>query len=75
MVGTNITSLGSNPEDYRWMESIDRLRMKLWSLGVPHECDLETRGGGHGFEYYNTMIERAVEFLVERLNKERLRLV
>ena len=25
--------------------------MKLAALGIPHECDLETSGGGHGFEY------------------------
>ena len=31
-----------DPTDYRWHESADRLRMKLWSLGVPFECDLET---------------------------------
>ena len=42
-----------DPEDYRWWESANRLRMKLYSLGVPHVCDLETTGGGHGFDYYN----------------------
>ena len=46
--------------------------MKLYSLGVPHEVDLETEGGGHGFPYYNLMAERAIAFLVERLDKERL---
>lgn len=64
-----------DPADYRWWESADRLRMKLWSLGVPHECDLETTGGGHGFEYYNTMAERVVSFIAERLDQERRRLV
>ena len=63
-----------DPEDYRWWESCDRLRMKLWSLGVPHVCDLETSAGGHGFEYYNHMAERAVAFLVERLEQERRRM-
>jgi S-formylglutathione hydrolase FrmB len=62
-----------DPEDYRWWESADRLRMKLYSLGVPHVCDLETSGGGHGFEYYNKMAPRAIEFIVERLGQERRR--
>lgn len=64
-----------DPEDHRWLESADRLRMKLWSLGIPHECDLETSAGGHGFDYYNHMAPRAVEFLQNALERERLRLV
>jgi S-formylglutathione hydrolase len=64
-----------DPADHRWWESADRLRMKLWSLGVPHEVDLVTTGGGHGFEYYNLQAERAVGFLVERLDQERRRVV
>ena len=63
------------PEDERWWESAERLRMKLYSLGVPFECDMETKGGGHGFGYYNIMAERAIGFLAERLEKERLRVV
>ncbi len=62
-----------DPVDFRWHESADRLRMKLWSLGVPHVCDLETSGGGHGFEYYSRMAERAVGFIAERLDEERRR--
>jgi pimeloyl-ACP methyl ester carboxylesterase len=61
-----------DPEDTRWWDSADRLRMKLASLGVPFECDLDTSGGGHGFEYYNRMAERAIGFLVDRLERERL---
>jgi S-formylglutathione hydrolase FrmB len=64
-----------DPEDYRWHESADRLRMKLWSLGVPHEHDLVTTGGGHSFEYYSKMAPKAIAFLVERLERERLRVV
>lgn len=62
-----------DPSDATWWESADRLRMKLWSLGIPHECDLETSGGGHGFEYYNRMAPKAVEFLWNRLEQERRR--
>jgi hypothetical protein len=49
--------------------------MKLWSLGVPFECDLETTGGGHSFQYASLMAERAVGFLADRLERERLRIV
>ncbi len=63
------------PTDVRWWDSADRLRMKLNSLGIPFECDLETEGGGHGFQYYNQMAERAVTFLIQRLDQERRRLV
>ncbi len=62
-----------DPADPRWHESADRLRMKLYSLGIPHECDLDTTGGGHGFGYYNLQAPRAVEFLVQRLEQERRR--
>ena len=48
--------------------------MKLGSLGVPFQCDLETTAGGHGFPYYNHMAPRVIDFLVNALNSERLRL-
>jgi len=62
-----------DPSDYRWHESAERLRMKLSALGIPHECDLDTSGGGHGFAYYNRMAPRAMTFIAERLESERLR--
>ncbi|REK27955.1 MAG: esterase [Planctomycetota bacterium] len=64
-----------DPEDYRWHESSERFRMKLSALGVPHTCDLETSGGGHGFEYYNRMAETAIGFIANALDRERLRVV
>jgi S-formylglutathione hydrolase FrmB len=64
-----------DPTDYRWHDSSDRLRMKLWSLGVPFECDLDTIAGGHSFEYCSHMAPRAIDFLAERLERERLRVV
>ncbi len=64
-----------DPTDLRWHESADRLRMKLAALGIPHACDLESSGGGHGFEYYNRMAEKALAFIAERLDAERLRVV
>jgi S-formylglutathione hydrolase len=64
-----------DPTDYRWHTAADRLRMKLSSLGIPFECEMEIEGGGHGFEYYNQMAEPAVRFIMERLERERLRVV
>lgn len=63
-----------DPVDERWWDSADRLRMKLSSLGIPFDCDLETSGGGHSFVYYERMAERAIAFLVRSLERERLRL-
>lgn len=62
-----------DPSDTRWWDSADRLRMKLHSLGVPFECDMETIAGGHGFEYYEHQAEKAIGFLAERLDQERNR--
>jgi len=64
-----------DPTDYRWYESADRLKMKLWSLGVPFECDMETEAGGHSFKYAIHMAERAVGFIAQRLDQERRRVV
>ena len=64
-----------DPTDRRWFDGADRLRMKLSSLGVLFEHDLETVAGGHGFDYYNQMAEPVVNFLVNGLNSEQLRVV
>lgn len=64
-----------DPIDLRWHESAERLRMKLAALGIPYGCDLETSGGGHGFEYYNRMAEKAIGFIASRLESEQLRVV
>ena len=61
--------------DQCWYDGAERLHMKLSSVGVPHECDLETTGGGHGFDYYNHMAEKAVGFIANALERERLRIV
>ncbi|QDU87330.1 Putative esterase [Pirellulimonas nuda] len=61
-----------DPDD-PWHESCDRLHMKLGSLGVPHEHDLETRAGGHSWDYFDAMAPRVFDFLVERLDAERRR--
>lgn len=63
-----------DPEDERWFESADRLHMKLYSLGIPHETEFDVSAGGHGFGYYDVMAPRVIAFLAERLERERLRL-
>lgn len=64
-----------DPTDVRWHESADRLRMKLASLGIPFECDLETQAGGHSFRYACQMADRVVGFLASKLDEERRRIV
>lgn len=64
-----------DPADQRWHESADRLHMKLYSLGIPHECDLETTAGGHSWQYFEHMAPRIFQFLTEGLESERLRVV
>ena len=63
------------PTDDPWHSSADRLQMKLAALGIPHECDLETEGGGHGFGYYTKMAPNAIEYLHQRLEAERRRVI
>lgn len=62
-----------DPLDVRWHESADRLHMKLYSLGVPHEFDLETSVDGHTWNYFEAMAPRVVGFIAERLEQERRR--
>lgn len=65
---------GCDPLDERWWDSSHRLHSKLSSLGVPHSCDLETTGGGHGWGYYNRQADTAVDFLVQGLTRQALAL-
>ncbi|MEX0866765.1 MAG: alpha/beta hydrolase-fold protein [Pirellulales bacterium] len=62
-----------DPADRLWFESAERLHMKMSALGVPHEWDLETTAGGHGFAYYNAMAEKTIGWLFAALEKERRR--
>jgi len=62
-----------DPTDDEWYDGNDRLRMKLASLGVPFDCDLETIAGGHGYQYYERMAPTAIEYISQRLQRERQR--
>jgi S-formylglutathione hydrolase len=64
-----------DPEDERWYRGNDRLREKLNALGVAHTADLNTRAGGHSWEYFNHMAGPAVCFLVAGLEQESRRLL
>ena len=55
-----------DPADARWFRGNDRLHEKLSALGIAHEIDFTTRAGGHSWEYFDHMAERAVRFLVGR---------
>ena len=64
-----------DPEDVRWYRGNDRLHEKLNALGIPHEIDFTTRAGGHSWDYYNHMAERALGFLFAGLEHESRRLL
>jgi S-formylglutathione hydrolase FrmB len=63
-----------DPADERWHDSADRLRMKLFSLGIPHDHDLKTSAGGHGWAYYDHMAPAAISFLVRSLEEQQRKL-
>jgi pimeloyl-ACP methyl ester carboxylesterase len=56
-----------DPADEYWFEGIDRLSMKLASIGIPFERDLTTTGGGHSWTYFERMAAPAMRFLANGL--------
>ena len=64
-----------DPADALWFRGNDRLHDKLAALGVPHECDLTTSGGGHTWDYFNRMADRAVRFVEGGLREMSRRLL
>jgi S-formylglutathione hydrolase len=64
-----------DPEDTLWYRGGDRLHEKLGALGIPHTLDLQTRAGGHSWNYFNRMAERAVRFVHAGLEQESRRLL
>jgi S-formylglutathione hydrolase len=63
-----------DPDD-PWLRGCERLHEKLASLGIAHEMDLQTRAGGHSWEYFDRMAGRAVRFLHAGLAEEGRRLL
>jgi S-formylglutathione hydrolase len=64
-----------DPGDDDWYRGNDRLHEKLTALGVPHTIDLTTEAGGHSWDYFNTMAEPTLRFVVDGLEKESRRLI
>lgn len=64
-----------DPDDTNWYRGNDRLHEKLRALGIPHECDLTTRAGGHSWEYFNHMAKRVLKFVCAGLEHESRRLL
>jgi S-formylglutathione hydrolase len=64
-----------DPDDHDWYRGNDRLHEKLRALGIEHTCDLTTRAGGHSWDYYNAMADRAVRFVHAGLEQESRRLL
>ncbi|HYV40014.1 MAG TPA: alpha/beta hydrolase-fold protein [Gemmataceae bacterium] len=64
-----------DPGDVKWYRGNDRLHEKLSALGVPHTCDLTTRAGGHSWTYFDSVADRAVQFVHAGLEQESRRLL
>lgn len=56
-----------DPTDAVWVEGVERLCMKLSSMGIPYEADLQTSAGGHTWDYFNAVAPRVLEFVAGRL--------
>jgi hypothetical protein len=66
---------GIDPDDHLWYRGNDRLHEKLTALGVAHEVDFATGGGGHSWEYFDRQAERALRFVHAGLELESRRLL
>jgi len=64
-----------DPQDARWYRGNDRLHEKLTALGVPHQLDLQTKAGGHSWDYFDHMAGRVIQFLTAGLVEESRRLL
>jgi S-formylglutathione hydrolase len=64
-----------DPTDAAWFRGNDRLHEKLSALGVPHTADLETRAGGHSWEYFDRMAGPAMRFVAAGLEQESRRIL
>jgi pimeloyl-ACP methyl ester carboxylesterase len=64
-----------DPADQDWFRGNDRLHEKLNALGVTHEIDLMTQAGGHSWDYFDHMADRAIHFLADGLDQQSRRLL
>ncbi len=58
-----------DPDDIDWFEGVERLSMKLSSSGIPFDLDIETRAGGHSWDYFHHMADRVIDFVADRLQR------
>jgi S-formylglutathione hydrolase FrmB len=58
-----------DPNDIEWFDGCARLGMKLSSSGILHERDLDTVHGGHSWDYFNHMAEKAIGHISAGLKK------
>jgi len=56
-----------DPTDEDWFEGVERLAMKLSSSGIPFESDFVTSGGGHSWDYFNTVAEQVIAFVAQHI--------
>jgi S-formylglutathione hydrolase len=63
-----------DPDD-PWYRGNDRLHEKLSALGITHEIDFATRAGGHSWDYFDAVAERAARFVHAGLVHEGRRLL
>ena len=64
-----------DPADAFWFRGNDRLHEKLGALGIAHECDLTTTRGGHCWEYFDHLAERAIRAVYDGLVQQSRRLM
>lgn len=64
-----------DPTDREWWRGNDRLHEKLAALGVAHDCDLQTRAGGHSWAYFDAVAGDAIRFVAGRLAERARRLL
>ena len=64
-----------DPEDYVWFDSSDRLRMKLGSIGIPFDAELQQSCEGDRDAYRQQMLPRAIQVVREKLDEHRRSLV
>ena len=57
-----------------WIESAQRLNMKLSALGIPHQVEFDSTVEQTSEEYEEQMADPAIRFLIEKLEKERRRI-
>lgn len=60
--------LACDPTDEEWFDSADKMSMKLYSSGIPHDFDFQTSNGGHSWEYFETMADKLIGWTAEKLD-------